>query len=272
MTRIGLIAGQGDLPSIWARAARAKGKEIYAFPLFEDTQRSLAGLVDQINYINIGALDSLIRALLVNEIDKVVMMGKVEKTILFNNFVPDGRMGRLLENLEMLNDDNILLGIVNELADEGIEVISQSTFMEHLLAEEGVLTSAQPDQDVLEDMYYGFKMAREIGRLDIGQTVVVKRKAVLAVEAIEGTDKAIIRAGQLGGSGAVVAKVSKPQQDWRFDLPTVGKTTLKNLKKIKARGLVLEAGKTFLLNKDKFIKEAEEMGLAIMAMAAARVE
>lgn len=266
MARIGLIAGKGELPAIWARAAGEKGNEVYAFPLVEEADNPLEGIAAKVSYVNIGALDSLIAQLSRYEIKKVVMIGKVEKTRFFQDLNLDGRMKRLLAGLKELNDDAIMLAIVRELAREGIEVIEQSTYLEDLFPEPGVLTSHEPDEELLADMRYGFKMAREIGRLDIGQTVVVKDRAVLAVEAIEGTDAAIQRGGLLGGPGVVVAKVSKPRQDWRFDIPTVGANTLSNLIAVKARGLVIEAGKTFLLARERIIEEADRNEIVIMAM------
>lgn len=267
MSKIGLIAGKGYLPVLWAQEAGKHGREVYAYQLFDDpVDYLLEDSVDQVKKVNIGQLDQLIKTLCADQIKQLVMIGKVEKSSLFQGLTLDLRMKSLLGKLRDLNDDSIMLGIVNELAGEGIEVIKQSTYLEHLLVGSGVLTKKQPDEQLLSDMIYGFKMAREIGRLDIGQTVVVKNKAVLAVEAIEGTDQAIIRGGRIGGSGAVVAKVSKPQQDFRFDIPTVGETTLSNLIGIKAGALVIEAERTFLIDKESFINEAEGNGIIVMAL------
>jgi DUF1009 family protein len=267
MSRIGLVAGKGYLPVLWARSAREHGEEVYVYQLVDDsTDNSLEESVDQVKKVDIGQLDQLIETLYTDKIKQLVMIGKVEKSSLFQGLALDLRMKTLLAGLEDLNDDSIMLGIVDELANEGIEVIKQSSYLEHLLISPGVLTSRQPDEQLLSDMKYGFKMAREIGRLDIGQTVVVKNRSVLAVEAIEGTDRAIVRGGQIGGSGAVVAKVSKPQQDFRFDIPTVGETTLDKLIDIKARGLVIEADRTFMIDKEAFIKKAEKNEIVVMAL------
>jgi len=266
MSKIGLIAGRGYLPVLWAKSAQEHGEEVYAYQLFDPADYSLEESVDQVKKVNIGQLDQLIQTLLTDKIKQVVMIGKVEKSLLFDGLTLDIRMKKVIGELKDLNDDSIMLGIVNELAKENIEVVKQSTFLEDLLVSSGVLTNRQPDEQLLSDMNYGFKMAREIGRLDIGQAVIVKNKAVLAVEAIEGTDQAIIRGGQIGGPGVVVAKVSKPQQDFRFDIPTVGDTTLNNLIDIKAVALVIEADRTFIIDKDDFIKKAEENGITIMAL------
>ncbi len=266
MSRIGVIAGKGYLPVLWAKSAKENGKEVYVYQLFEPADYSWEASVDQVRKVNIAQLDQLIKTLNNDQIKQVVMIGKVEKSILFEGLTLDIRMKKLLGELKDLNDDSIMLGIVNELAEENIKVIKQSINLEHLLISAGVLTNNQPDEQLLSDMNYGFKMAREIGRLDIGQTVVVKNKAVLAVEAIEGTDQAIIRGGRIGGPGVVVAKVSKPQQDFRFDIPTVGDTTLNHLIDIKARALVIEADRTFLIDKDDFIEKAEGKGITVMAL------
>ena len=266
MDRVGLIAGRGLLPAIWAEAAREKGCRVYAFPLLEAADCSLEGIAEQVAPLSIGELNALVNKLLELKLRRVVMIGKVAKSLIFKDIQLDSRMEGLLNRLELLNDDSILLGLVEELNSEGIEVIKQSTFIEDLFPESGILAGNRPDEQLFSDIYFGFKMAREIGRLDIGQTVIVKKRSVLAVEAIEGTDPAIRRAGELAGPGVVVAKVSKPQQDWRFDIPTVGLDTLANMIEIKARALVIEAGKTFLLEKESLLKKAEEEGITIIAL------
>lgn len=263
--KIGLIAGKGRLPAIWARAAREKGNQVYAFLLQEVVDYSLEGIADRLKTVKIGDLDKLLRLLLQEGIKKVVMIGKVEKSLLFQEPDLDERMQGLLSNLRVLNDDAIMLALIREFEKEGIEVIKQSIFIEDLFPEPGLLTSDQPGEELLADMKYGFRMAREIGRLDIGQTVVVKDRTVLAVEAIEGTDAAIQRGGALGGPGVVVAKAGKPQQDWRFDLPTIGMETLNNLIAIRASGLIIEAGKTFLLDREAIIEKAEKNGISILS-------
>ncbi|MCG8515451.1 MAG: UDP-2,3-diacylglucosamine diphosphatase LpxI [Halanaerobiales bacterium] len=272
LRKIGLIAGQGSLPMLWTKAAQQKGYRVYAFPLLEQVDHSLTGIADQVSGVNIGALNDLINTLHQYDIKQLVMIGKVEKSLLFKGLVLDSRLEGLLAGLKQLNDDSILLGIVSELAKEGIEVLPQSFLIEELFPRKGVLTSRPPDQKLLTDLNYAFKIAREIGRLDIGQTVVVKNRTILAVEAIEGTDQAIIRGGELGGPGIVVAKVSKPQQDFRFDIPTIGETTIEKLIAVNASGLVIEAGKTFLLAREQVTSLAEENGIVIMARDFAETE
>ncbi len=168
MARIGLIAGKGYLPVLWAKSAREHGKEVYVYQLFEPADYSLEASVDQVRKVNIGQLDQLIKTLNNDQIKQVVMIGKVEKSILFEGLTLDIRMKKLLRGLKDLNDDSIMMGILNELAKEDIKVIKQSIHLEHLLISAGVLTNSQPDEQLLSDMNFGFKMAREIGRLDIG--------------------------------------------------------------------------------------------------------
>lgn len=266
MERIGLLAGEGDLPFIWARTARKNGREVFAYKLVNNVNPLLEESADQVRSINIGMLDDLISSLKVDGIEELVMIGGIDKTMLFQGIALDVRFKALLAGLKDLNNDSILSAIVNEFEREGIRVLPQSLYLEDLLAGHGILNSLQPDEQLLSDLKYAFKMAREIGRLDIGQTVVVQNRTVLAVETIEGTDEAIKRGGKLSGPGVVVAKVAKPGQDFRFDLPVIGEGTLNTLIAVKARGLVIEADSTFIIDKESFLKRAEENGIAVAAL------
>ncbi|MFW6308968.1 MAG: LpxI family protein [bacterium] len=264
MKKIGLIAGRGKLPLLWSEEAKKRGYKILAFPLVEKTY-SLEQIVDRSFSINIGNLGKLIQTMKKQGIKQLIMLGKVEKKQLFSGFNPDLEMQKVLSGLENLSDENILKAVADRFEEKGIELLVQSTFLEHLLAEPGFLTTG-PDKDLKADMEFGLEMAREIGRLDIGQTVIVKNKTVLAVEAVEGTDAALKRGGKLGREDVVMAKASRPHQDFRFDIPAVGLQTLENLKEVKAGGLVLEAGRTFIIDKKELIREAEKSGISIMAM------
>ncbi|MFI5359586.1 MAG: LpxI family protein [Halanaerobiales bacterium] len=266
MERIGLLAGEGDLPFIWARTARKNGREVFAYKLVNNVNPLLEESADQVRSINIGMLDDLISSLKADGIEELVMIGGIDKTMLFQGIALDVRFKALLAGLKDLNNDSILSAIVNEFEREGIRVLPQSLYLEDLLAGHGILNSLQPDEQLLSDLKYAFKMAREIGRLDIGQTVVVQNRTVLAVETIEGTDEAIKRGGKLSGPGVVVAKVAKPGQDFRFDLPVIGEGTLNTLIAVKARGLVIEADSTFIIDKESFLKRAEENGIAVAAL------
>lgn len=264
--RIALLAGAGDLPLIWARAAREKGREVYVYNLVERVNSLLEESADQVKTVKVGLLDELIATLLADGIEELVMIGSIDKTMLFQGAQLDRRFQLLLAGLENLNNDSILSGIVNEFTQAGLQVLPQSIYLEELLASAGILSSQQPDEQLLSDLQFAFKIAREIGRLDIGQTVVVQNRTVLAVETIEGTDQAITRGGELAGPGVVVAKVAKAGQDFRFDLPVVGEGTLNTLIAVKARGLVVEAGSTLIIDKENFLKRAEENGIVVAAL------
>jgi len=263
--KLGLIAGMGELPIAVAGEAKSQGYTICAIALEPLADKSLSSHVDEIKWVNVGKLGTLINSLKKSGIKEAVMAGKVSKTLLYKSKItPDLRAVKLLFTLKDRRDDSILLAIAKELADEGIELLDITLFSTGLLMPEGVLTKNKPSNDEWKDIEFGWKMAKEIGRLDIGQTVVVKDRAVMAVEAIEGTDEAIKRGGKLAGEGAVVVKVSKPNQDMRFDVPAVGLQTLSAMQEVKARVLCVEAKKSLILNKDKLLEEAKIAGISIV--------
>ncbi|GAB6099449.1 UDP-2,3-diacylglucosamine diphosphatase LpxI [Halanaerocella petrolearia] len=267
MSKIGLIAGDGNLPVLFAQAALAQGSEVVAVTVTPNAKSDkLNALFDQVKQIEVGQLDQIITTLQEEEIDQIIMLGKVTKELLYQGVELDRRFKKILTSLPEKNDDAIMLGVVEELKQAGFEVIDQTAFIEELFPQPGTLTDIEPDEATLDDMEYGFKMAKEIGGLDIGQTVVVKDQAVMAVEAIEGTDQAILRGGELGRKEVVVAKVSKPDQDLRFDIPTIGLQTLENLIEVEAKGLVIEANKTFIVNQEQVIKKADESGIPIVVL------
>ena len=263
--KLGLIAGMGELPIAVAGEAKSQGYTICAIALEPLADKSLSSHVDEIKWVNVGKLGTLINSLKKSGIKEAVMAGKVSKTLLYKSKItPDLRAVKLLFTLKDRRDDSILLAIAKELADEGIELLDITLFSTGLLMPEGVLTKNKPSNDEWKDIEFGWKMAKEIGRLDIGQTVVVKNRAVMAVEAIEGTDEAIKRGGKLAGEGAVVVKVSKPNQDMRFDVPAVGLQTLSAMQEVKARVLCVEAKKSLILNKDKLLEVAKIAGISIV--------
>ncbi|MCK4257803.1 MAG: UDP-2,3-diacylglucosamine diphosphatase LpxI [Halanaerobiales bacterium] len=267
MKRIGLIAGEGMLPVVWAQATKEQGVQLVTIGITSDTEEEvLKKYSDSYFSISVGQLNQIIKTLKNEQITQAVMMGKVQKTQLYQGLKIDQRLMNLLANLKERNDDAILLALVEEFTQEGIEFINQTTYMDSFLAQEGsLIPELELTDNLIEDMKFGFKMAKEIGRLDIGQTVVVKDKAVIAVEAIEGTDQAILRSGDLAHE-VVVCKVSKPQQDYRFDIPTIGLTTMKNLVQVGAKGLVVEADQTFFIQQDEVLKLAKENGIVVYAM------
>ncbi len=265
MKKLGLIAGTGELPMAIAREAKAQGYIVIAMALESLTDKSLSSYVDEIKWINLGKFGKLIDSLKDYGIKEAVMAGKVSKTLLYKSKItPDLRAVKLLFSLKDRSDDSILLAIAKELEKEGIHLLNITSFSSGILIPEGVLTKDRPTDEEWKDIEFGWKIAKEIGRLDIGQTVVVKNQAVMAVEAIEGTDEAIKRGGKLAGKGAVVVKVSKPNQDMRFDVPVVGLTTLKAMVEVGARVLSVESKKSIILNKEKIIDESIKAGISIV--------
>jgi len=267
MERLGILAGAGKLPVECARAAKQLGYEVYAVGLLADSDPSIAQFSKDYQFISVAQLDAILNYLKANQIQKVTMIGKVTKELLFNGAVqPDARMLQLILSLPDRRDDTIMMAFVRELAKAGIQAFDQTTLIRKLMPRRGTITRREPTEQERQDMDFGFRIAKELGRLDIGQTVVVKARAVMALEAIEGTDACIERGGKLACGGAVVAKVSKPQQDNRFDVPTVGYRTIENMANVGATALAIEAGKTLLVEREQMISLADAKGIAIVAM------
>ena len=268
MEKIGLLAGVGHLPVECAAAAAGLGYEVYAVALLPDADPELKEKAQHYAEINVARLGEIIAYLKENEVRRVTMIGKVTKEILMNgqHAVPDERMLQLLASLPDRRDDTIMLHFVQELAREGMQAFDQTSLIRKLMPAHGVLTERQPTPEERQDMLFAFRMAREIGRLDVGQTAVVKGMAVMALEAIEGTDACIERGGKLACGGAVVAKVAKPNQDMRFDVPTVGEQTIRKMIEAGAKALAIEAGKTLVVDRERVVKLADENGIAIEAM------
>lgn len=267
MKTIGLLAGVGRLPVEFARAARGMGFTVVAVALLPGVDRDLAAAADRYHEISVGRLDAVIAALKAEGVGQVTMLGKVTKELMFNGQVQlDDRIKRLLAGLKDHSDDTLMLGFVRELAAEGISALDQTALIRALMPAPGILSQRKPTAVEQADMEFGLRMAREIGRLDIGQTVVVKDQAVLAVEAIEGTDACIRRGGVLGRGGAVVAKAAKPQQDQRFDVPGVGPDTIRAMIESGASALVMEAGKVLLVNKEEVLALAGQHSITVVAM------
>ncbi|MBI5632471.1 MAG: UDP-2,3-diacylglucosamine diphosphatase LpxI [Nitrospirae bacterium] len=267
MPKLGLIAGNGDLPKAIAEEARKKGYEIFAVGLEPLAEKDLSTVVDEIKWINVGKLGDIISSLKRSGAKEAVMAGKVPKSLLYKSKItPDIRAIKLLFSLKDRSDDSILVALAKELKKEGIVLLNTTDFTDSLLTPEGVLTKKNPTESEWKDIAFGWTIAKEIGRLDIGQTVVIKNQAVMAIEAIEGTDEAVKRGGALAGSGAVIIKVSKPQQDMRFDVPVVGPETLRSMIAINARVLAVESGKSIMLKKEDLIKDAEKADITIVGV------
>lgn len=267
MEKFGLLAGIGRLPVEFACAARGMGFGVFAVGLVEEVEPDLAENVEKFSQISVGQLDKIIGFLKENDIKKVTMIGKITKELMFNGqIVLDDRIKKIIGSLPDNSDDTLMLAFVRELAIEGITVFDQTSLIRSLLVKEGILSEREPSDKERADMEFGFKMAKAIGGLDIGQTVVVKDAAVMAVEAIEGTDACIRRGGKLACGDAIVVKVAKPKQDVRFDMPTVGVQTIQSMIAVGAKALAMEAGKTLLVEKAKVVALANENGITIVAM------
>lgn len=265
--RIGLIAGNGRFPIIFADNARRLGYFVSAVAHEGETEPELARHVDRIHWIKIGQFNKLIESLKGDGIQEAVMLGGIKKTHVFTTVRPDFRALALAAKLMYLKDDEILRTVADELEGEGIR-IRESTFgLQGILVEEGTLTKRAPDKKEWDDIRYGWEVGKQIGALDIGQCVVVKDRVIVAVEAVEGTDGAIRRGGELAREGAVVVKRCKPQQDLRFDLPAVGPRTIDVMESVKASVLALEAGRGILLDREETLAKANRAGIAIVGLA-----
>lgn len=264
--RIGLIAGNGRFPIIFAENARRLGYVVSAVAHIGETEPELAQHVEIIHWIKIGQLNKLIKAFKDDGVRQAVMLGGIRKTHVFTTVRPDFRTLAIASRLRAFKDDAILREFAAELEGEGIR-IRESTFgLDGILVEESPLTKRRPTKKEWDDIRYGWDVAREVGRLDIGQCVVVKDRVVVAVEAVEGTDQAIRRGGELAGEGAVVVKRCKPQQDLRFDLPAIGPKTIQTMVSVKATALAVEAGKSVLLDRKDMIEQADRAGIAIIGI------
>jgi len=262
---VGLIAGSGQLPLAIASSARADGYRIAIFGLTGISSGELPSVADHFESVPVGKLGKLIRAIQNAGITRVVFAGKVSKTLLYKmNIVPDLRAVKLLMSLQDRKDDTIMEAILGELEKEGVSVMETTAFTRSLMAEKGVMTRREPTEAQWEDIRFGSETAREIGRLDIGQTVVVKRRAVMAVEAIEGTDEAIRRGGRLAEGGAVVVKTAKPKQDLRFDVPVVGLDTLESMRAVGCSVLAVETGRVIFMDRKVFLEQADREGISVV--------
>jgi hypothetical protein len=266
MARIGLVAGNGRFPILFAESARRQGFEVVAVGHRGETSEGLAQVVSSLTWVDPGELDRLIAVLKEARVEQAVMVGGIRKHRLFQSIRPDPRALALLARIGTFKDDAVLRGVAGELEAEGIEVVPPTAFLSEVIARPGVYTRRAPEPAEWRDVRYGYRVAKEIGRWDIGQCVVVRGEAVLAVEGIEGTDQTIARAGTLANGEIVVVKVCKPTQDLRFDLPAVGPGTVRTL--VDARGCVLavEAGRTVMLERQSMLAAADAAGVAVVGI------
>lgn len=264
--KIGIIAGNGNLPIVIAKEAASKGYEVSVCGIQGEAPEALKLHSHSFEWVKLGQLGKLAKFFELRGVTDVIMAGKIRKTNLFKGDVhPDLDMVKVFMSTRDRSDDTLLQAIADFLESKGIRLLSSVFLIKESLPEAGVLSNRKPRREDEEEIAFGWKIAKEIAGSDIGQTVVTKNKAVMAIEAIEGTDEAILRGGELGGGDINVVKVAKPSQDMRFDVPTIGLETLHTLLRAKARMLVFEAGKTILLDREEFIQSADRANLIVIA-------
>lgn len=266
MTAIGLIAGGGQFPLLFAEAARAKGRKVVAIAHAGETLPELEEKADVTYWVKLGQLGKIIKHFRREQVHETVFAGTITKTRIFKDVLPDIKALTLWNKIDRRLDDAILRAVATALEQEGIRVIASTCYLDHLFFPQGVLTRRQPSKEQMEDIRFGWNIAREIGRLDIGQCVVVRDRSVLAVEAIEGTDAAIRRGGNLAGSGAVVVKLKKPGQDFRFDLPATGVRTIEGLAAVRGAVLAVEAGQSLVFDLEAMVQAAEAAGIVVVGL------
>ena len=264
--RYGLIAGNGKFPFLVVEGARRAGAELAIAAIKEETDPAIERVADKLTWVGIGQLGKMIRFFKREGVEKAIMAGQVKHVQIFSGALPDVRMLKMLLSLPRRNTDALIGGVAAELAREGIELIDSTYFLQDHLPEEGVLTRRAPDERERGDIAYGLEVAREIARLDLGQTIVVRARACVAVEAMEGTDATVRRAGQLAKGRLTVVKVAKPDQDMRFDVPVVGVPTVEAMAEAGATCLCLTAGKTLLFDRDEMIASADRRRIAVVAV------
>lgn len=265
--KIGLIAGGGSFPLLFAAEARKAGREVYVVGLDGITPKEIEQHAAQARYFRLGNIGGPIDFLKENGVKQVLMAGSVPHVSIFGGILPDLRGAKLLFKLRDKKANAIFAAIAEEFASDGLEVVSSATLLEHLLVKPGVLAGKHLDPDTLKTAAYGWRAAKALAALDIGLTVVLRDQVVVAAEGIEGTDECIKRAGALTrekGGELTVVKVARPSQDMRFDLPVAGARTLRVMKEAGATTLVLEAGKTLILGMDEFLAAAKETGIAVL--------
>lgn len=262
----GLIAGDGILPVEMARHAKENGFEVVCISLADDNLKDLKKYCSKVYSCHPGEMTKIEKILTDEEIKQITFLGKVHKKVLLKLHKFDKRAIEILKSVKRLNDDEVMLLIVKEFEKHNITVLDQTIFIKNLMIPSGVLGKYKPTDSQMEDVNYGFWLAKEMGKVDVGQSVVIKDKMAMAVEAIEGTDKCIIRGSKLAKKNAVVVKVAKPTQDKRFDIPAIGLRTLKTMRKYKAKLIAVEANETIIVNQEEVIKFANKHKIVIMAV------
>jgi len=264
--KIGLIAGGGQFPILFSKKAREKGYKIFSLGFKSETTPELESYVDDLTWIYLGQISKLIKYFKANKITQVVMLGSIKKTNIFKDIRPDFKALSFIAKTTRTHDDSVLTSFANLLSKEGIQIKPSTFLLPDLISPEGCWTKRNPDKAEKKDIVQGWKLAKEIGRLDIGQCIVISNGTVLAVEAIDGTDETIKRGGRLSGKhGAVLVKLSKPTQDLRFDLPSSGSQTIETMQKSGVNVLAIEANKTLSFDREEMVTLANQYNICIVA-------
>ncbi len=265
---LGLIAGNGRFPFLAAAGARRAGRRVVALAIREEAAPELEREVDEFHWVGLGQLGKAIQLLHGAGAREAVMAGQVKHRRIFSGVVPDLKLMGALARLAFQNTDSLIGAVADALAREGVTLLPSTSFLQDQLARAGAMTTRRPSRDERRDVEYGERIARALAGMDLGQTAVVKDRAAVALEAMEGTDETIRRAGRLAGPGTTVVKVSKPRQDVRFDVPVVGPATLAAMQDAGARVLALDAGHTLLIDKEEFLARAQGTGIAVWGLQA----
>ncbi len=264
--KFGLIAGNGKFPFLVLEGARKQGASLAVVAIKEETDQRIEEIAEKVVWVGIGQLGRMISFFKQQGVEKAIMAGQVKHVQIFSGSLPDLRMVKMLWNLPQRNTDALLSSIAEEMQKEGIELIDSTYFIQDQLAQEGILTKRKPDETEIGNIEYGLKIANEIARLDLGQTIVVRAKACVAIEAMEGTDAVIKRAGELAKGKLTVVKVAKPNQDMRFDVPVVGIPTIETMIQAGATCLCLTAQKTLIFHKTEMFALADRNKISVIAV------
>jgi DUF1009 family protein len=268
VAHIGLIAGNGKFPFLALQGARDLGHVVTGVAVKEEAFRDLEEAARKagaaLHWVSLGQLGKCIKILKTAGVSQAVMAGQVRHVKIFSGIIPDLTLLSVLSRLKSRNTDALISAVADVMRDDGIELLDSTAFLSPLLAGEGVLTTRAPTDQEWQDFEFGYRMADAIAALDIGQTVAVKNKAVVAVEAMEGTDEVIARAGYLAGPGVRIVKVAKPDQDMRFDVPVIGLATIQAMRVAGASALSIDAGRTLVLDGEHVLASANEASIAIV--------
>jgi len=264
--RIGLVAGGGQFPLLFSHKARLQGYSVFAAAFRSETDPALADCVSAVEWLYLGQVSRLLRFFRKHEVTEAVMVGTIQKTRMFTDVRPDIKAIALVAGMRHTHDDGLLRAFAALMEREGVRILPSTLLLPELLVSEGCWTQRRPSASELDDVRIGWRIAKAVGALDIGQSIVVGGGSVLAVEAIDGTDATILRGGRLGAGNAVVVKVCKPEQDVRFDMPAVGARTIETMQESGARVLAVEAEKAVVFDREKMIELADRWGISVLGL------